>query len=233
MKVYVVNLDKDVEKLASITSQLNRLGVAFERVPAVYGKAIAWNELKKNYNPFRWWCAVGRPIAPAEIGCALSHYGVYESISEPVCILEDDVILDAAFVERLSEVEKFIDPKKPQVVMLSDHTRRYTSGEIGIVSSNGAMCTDGYVITPLAAKRLLKANLPMIVPCDHWWRWRKLGIVELYHALPSVVRQDQATFGSSTSVAHRSHRASLWLWKKFLRLIGKMIDMVLISVIGH
>lgn len=230
MKVYVINLDKDKEKLASIFGQLVRLGVPFERVPAVYGKEMSWAELKRSYNSFRWWCAIGRRIAPSEIGCALSHYGLYARIEEPVCILEDDVILGDAFVNQLIDVERFIRPERPQVVMLSDHTKRYHDGVSGIRASLGAMCTDGYVITPAAAKALLAANLPMIVPCDHWWRWRKLGLIELYHALPSVVRQNQATFGSSTSVVHGRGTILLWPWRKFLRCIGKVIDAALIMV---
>jgi len=227
MKVYVINLDKDREKLAFVGGQLSRLGVSYERVPGVYGKDIPKDEFDCYYNHFRWWCANGRPIVPAEVGCALSHYGIYKRMDEKevVCILEDDVILADAFKERLCEVEKFVDVAKPQVVMLSSHNRPKT--EIGIVRSASAICTDGYVITGLAAKALLKANMPMQVPCDCWRRWISKGIIELYHALPIVVSQNQAVFGTSTqadAVEVSSYPWPKWMAHKFKRVIGKTID---------
>lgn len=233
MNIYLINLDKDTEKLAYMTRQLDALGLKFERIPAVYGKAIAPRELKKLYSPFRWWCAVGRPIVPAEIGCAYSHYGIYEKMKpdEVVCILEDDVVLDAAFSERLAEVENFVDVTKPQVVMLSSHEK--TRNGSGIVRSHSAMCTDAYVITQSAALAVMTANRPLIVPCDHWWRWEQSGLIELYHALPSVAKQDQVTFIGTTSEGRRSERSlSLsWVLRKLGRLVGKPVDIILMEIL--
>lgn len=234
MKVYLVNLDRDVEKLAFMMRQLAALGIAYERVPAVYGKAMAASELKKMYRPFRWWCAVGRPIVPAEVGCASSHFGIYARLKarEAVCILEDDVVLDAAFVERLREVERFVDVEKPQVVMLSSHNQPRDG--VGIVRSSDAMCTDAYVITPPAAEAILRANRPLIVPCDHWRRWVECGLIELYHALPTVARQDQVTFVGTTSEGRRDERrlSVKFFWRKLGRLVGKPLDRLLMKVSG-
>lgn len=233
MKIYLVNLDKDIEKLAFMTRQLDALGVDFERVPAVYGKDIPSQEFKKLYSPFRWWCAIGRKLVPAEVGCAYSHYGIYEKMKagEAVCILEDDVVLDSEFKSRLAEVEKFVDASKPQVIMLSSHEKKREGS--GIVRSRSAMCTDAYVITYPAAQAVLKINRPMITPCDHWWRWASTGYLELYHALPSVAKQDQVTFEGSTSEGRRNEsRFSInYLLRKVGRLIGKPIDLAFLWVL--
>ena len=230
MKVFVINLDKDISRMAYVDAQLRRLGIAYERVPGVYAKNMTEVERCKAVNRFRWWCAVGREVVLAEIGCALSHYGIYKRMNsnDVVCILEDDIKIEDAFSERLQEVESFIDKTKPQVVMLSSHNCKREGR--GIIQSKTAICTDAYVITHLAAKVLLGANLPMQVPCDHWWRWGKKGLIELYHALPAVVTQNQEMFGTSTqanAVRVSDFPLHKWVYHKIKRLIGKTIDKIL------
>ena len=38
--IYVINLDRDAERMASIRDNLDRLGLRFERLPAVMGKDV-------------------------------------------------------------------------------------------------------------------------------------------------------------------------------------------------
>jgi GR25 family glycosyltransferase involved in LPS biosynthesis len=38
MKIYVINLDKDVDRLNAISRQLESFGLSWERIPAIYGK---------------------------------------------------------------------------------------------------------------------------------------------------------------------------------------------------
>lgn len=201
MKMLVINLDRETEKMAFVARQLESLGLVFERVSAVDARGLSDEDRHRAVNGFAWRCATGRSVRPAEIGCALSHYGIYGRMTEPVCILEDDVELQPGFPEALERVGRFIDPEKPQVVLLSDlHAAHAASGEAGsIVRSKDGMCTDGYVITPSAARTMLRVNLPLEAPCDAWDRWVRRGLIELYHALPAMVAQRQDVFGSSTS----------------------------------
>ena len=60
MKVYLINLDSETERLAAADAQLKRLGVEYERFPAVRGSALTKGERDVAVNGFRWWCAVGR-----------------------------------------------------------------------------------------------------------------------------------------------------------------------------
>lgn len=233
MKVFVINLDKDKDRMASVDAQLRKLGVDYERVSGVYAKEMSEVEQNRAVNRFRWWCAIGRPIISAEIGCALSHYNIYRSMKfgDAVCILEDDVMLADDFPIRLKEVESFVDYRKPQVIMLSSHNRPQSG--TGIVRSRSAMCTDAYVITQPAAKALIKANLPMQVPCDHWWRWERKGLIELYHALPTTVSQNQSQFGTSTQANAddvSKYPPLKWCLHKAKRVVGKAIDLCLTKV---
>lgn len=234
MNVFVINLDKDKERMAFVDAQLRELGVGYERVPGVYAKEMPKAELKRVVNRFRWWCAIGRPIVPAEIGVALSHASIYRAMKpdEAVCVFEDDVFIDKEFKERLAKVSAAIDVRKPQVYLFSDHQRHFASLK-GIVRSNDGICADGYVITQRAAAFVLKDNFPMKVPCDHWFRWAKTGHIELYHVLPACVRQNQAKFGTSTQANAddvSKYPPLKWMLHKGKRVIGKSIDKLLLGL---
>lgn len=230
MKVYVINLDRDKDKLAFMDSQLRDLGVEYERISGVWGADIPGG-YEKFVHRFRWWCAIGRAVKPAEVGCALSHYSIYEKITEPVCILEDDVRIDEEFPRRLVEIEALIEVSRPQVVLLSSHEQKRQGR--GIKRDSRGMCTDGYVITPAAAQMLRRANLPMIVPCDHWNRWVRLQGLELFHSLPPVVQQCQERFGTSTQAnVSRVDQYPLiqWLAHKSARVMGIFLTKIFDAV---
>ena len=233
MKVYVINLDKDSEKLAFIDRQCRKLGIDYTRISGVYGKDMDDDEQRRAVDAFRWWCAVGRPVVPAEIGVALSHASIYRRMepNEAVCVFEDDVFIGDDFSDRLADVENVIDTTRPQVYLFSDHQKHF-SGD-GVVRSNDGICADGYVITQPAAAFVLRENFPMKVPCDHWFRWAREGHIELYHVLPACVRQNQEQFGTSTQAnAEEVSEYTLvkWCLHKGKRVIGKLIDIILLKL---
>lgn len=199
MKVFLVNLDRNPERLAAADRQLRQCGVDYERMPAVDGKLLSKEEQNAAVDGFRLWCSQGRKLRPGEIGCAMSHYSIYRRMIKEeldvACILEDDVILDQKFKTVLDQVRSWIDIEKRQVCLLSNHTGK---GGEGIVRSAGDQYTEGYVLTRGAAIALLSANWPMQVPCDHWHRWVRRKDIELYHAFPSVCTQDQSRYLSNT-----------------------------------
>lgn len=242
MKVYIINLARNHDRWEHMARQLERFGFHYERIEAVDGKALSEEDRHEAFSSFRWWCAMGRPVVPAEIGCALSHYKIYRQMVDEetlpyCCILEDDIALSPQFNSTLQEIERWIVPTKPQVVILNDHQKKYGNLSTGIHRScYGGSCTDGYVLTRVAARNLLGANLPIIVPCDTWGRWVRLGRIELYHAVPAVVRQMQDTFGTSTSEG-RMDVSKLPLPRRLMykvkRVVGKALDWTLIKVTGR
>lgn len=233
MNVYVINMDRDQNRMRAVSRQLEERGVSYSRFSAIDAKRLPQTELDGAVSHFRWWCAVGRPVRTGEIGCAMSHYAIYKQmVDRPVCILEDDVLLDGRFNAVLEHVEKFIDVEKSQVVLLSNHSKKRCRNEgFPILPALSDMYTEGYVITPRAAQVLLRANLPMQCPCDWWGRWVGRGLIELYHAFPTVCSQDQSQYASGTVDSNAFNVKNLSLGRfclhKFLRLIGKTIDMVL------
>ncbi|MGI6353587.1 MAG: glycosyltransferase family 25 protein [Lentisphaeria bacterium] len=255
MKVFVINLDRDIERMKAAEDQLRRLHVEFERISAVDGKELSIEEQKKSVNSFRWKCAVGRPFTLGEIGCALSHIALYHRVVEEklplACVLEDDVILDERFPKVLSDLMNLFDEKKPQVFLLSNHSDsqgQLGDGYIGYMTPanvydtslkriSGDMFAEGYVVTYEGAKALLKMNYPIITPCDWWTRWVKLGAIELYHAFPTVCRQNKHAYDSHTIVGMVKSTRALSLPRKIIhftkRIFGITIDKILTILFGR
>lgn len=235
MKVFLINLDKNPERLRKCDAQLRHLGVDYERFPAVYGKTLPKELKKRHVHGFLWWCAGGRRVLDGEIGCALSHIGVYRKIIAEgldfACVLEDDVILTPYFADQLKRVEGWVDSGSPQVVLLSNHTKREPEddGAWRISWTKGDRGAEGYVITRPAAIAMIRANYPLRAAADTWPRWVRRAGIELFHAFPVVCRQDWTPgFHSDIGNADVRNYAQFSLVGKIMfkvgRLLGKMID---------
>ena len=92
-KVYVINLDKDIKKLDSVTKELREQHIVFERFNAIDGNTIKDDDrITKICNKF---CYNGIK------GCALSHRTIWEKALENryehTAIFEDDVLFNKDF----------------------------------------------------------------------------------------------------------------------------------------
>jgi glycosyl transferase family 25 len=103
--IYVINLGRDVERLASVSANLASFGLTFERVCAVVGKELPYFKKYVDLNSYAWRNRMNTP-RPGEVGCYLSHLKAMETFlrtDAPWCIiLEDDVELLPGFNEVLS-----------------------------------------------------------------------------------------------------------------------------------
>lgn len=106
MKIYIISLERDVEKRSVISKKLDSLNLDYYFVDAILGKRLskdyidklelAGKVIKRNYKP-----------TPGEVGCTLSHIKainiMIESGDDWCCILEDDAILDGRFKKFINE----------------------------------------------------------------------------------------------------------------------------------
>lgn len=190
MKVYVINLAKNAGRLNEISKRLNALAVPYERIVAILGAALSKNDKRRKVNRLAWWCFKGYLPRDGEIGAALSHQLVYREMREKgldyCCVLEDDTVMDERFPEQLGRIAEWIDPARPQVILLSNYTKE-SSLEWDIKLTCSDSSAEAYVITRTAANVLLNINNPVRVPSDLWSHWVKRGVIELYHAFPTVI----------------------------------------------
>ena len=107
-KCFLINLDKDQDRLTFMNLELKRIGLEYSRQPAVYGKMLTEKEVSALYDyEYSGNNNLGN-MNLGEIGCALSHRSVYEKIIREdidyTLVLEDDVLLPDNFKEVVGEV---------------------------------------------------------------------------------------------------------------------------------
>ena len=112
-KVYVINLDKDVERLRTIDTALRKQGILYERLSATLGKKVSNDHrLTQLCNSF---CTDGIK------GCAISHHRIWEDALKNgysrVLVFEDDAIIPDDFDKKVREVMDTV-PESYDVIFL-------------------------------------------------------------------------------------------------------------------
>jgi glycosyl transferase family 25 len=172
--LYVINLDRDKERMATIDTHLRARGVDFVRVPAVLGKEVPdWEKL---VDPQLYAIRNRRPSPRAgEIGCTLSHLKVLElflQTNEPWCVvLEDDVALRPAYAEVLQALGEQDD--WDLVKLFSFHhglpirKRRLGGAHHLVVHLTRTTSSAAYAVNRRGAEALLKSMMPITEQVDH------------------------------------------------------------------
>lgn len=98
-KTFVINLDKDVERMQFMHTQLTKLNINYRRESAVLGKS--YKPTLEEYDEDMALVKGRHVLLPGEIGCALSHAKVIQKIVDEkipyALVLEDDVELPDKF----------------------------------------------------------------------------------------------------------------------------------------
>lgn len=102
--VWLINLDRDKDRLAGMKAQLDAMGLPYTRFPAIYGKDHA-AELSQRADADAYARNMGSPILPGKMGCYASHIAVWEAFiasdHKVALILEDDVVFHGDFLQSL------------------------------------------------------------------------------------------------------------------------------------
>lgn len=172
--IYVINLDRDVERMASVRANLEALDLPFERLPAVMGKDVPEWEKLVDMSAYAWRNRLDTPRA-GEVGCYLSHLKAMETFLQtdaPWCvILEDDVeVLPAcaAVLRSLAEKDDW-----DLVKLFNFHSglpvtkRALTDGHRLVAHLTRTTSSAAYVINRRTAETLLKSMLPITEQVDH------------------------------------------------------------------
>lgn len=172
--IYVINLDRDVERMASIRANLEALGLPFERLPAVMGKDVPEWEKLVDMSAYAWRNRLDTPRA-GEVGCYLSHLKAMESFlrtDAPWCvILEDDVEVLPACGEVLRTLGEKDD--WDLVKLFNFHSglpvkkRALAGGHRLVAHLTRTTSSAAYVVNRRAAETLLKSMRPISEQVDH------------------------------------------------------------------
>ena len=175
MRVLVINLDRSPERLAEFRAEASRLGLAFERLPAVDGRSLSEEDVAARVDPhFRF-----QPMGPGEVGVFLSHREAWRIAAEGpdrwIAVMEDDARLADDLPALLGEIEE-IDPDAG-IVRLETTLRRVVVEDDGVSLTPGRSLhrmrswhggTAAYVIHRNAAADLLARSERISDPLDQW-----------------------------------------------------------------
>lgn len=108
--IFVINMARDVERMASMSAQLDKFNLPFERIEAVDGRNLSATQKMELYSDFWYRLVHGRSATNGEIGVSLSHRKIYQKMIdervERAVIFEDDVRVLPQFAMHLVEIEK-------------------------------------------------------------------------------------------------------------------------------
>ncbi|MCY1668263.1 glycosyltransferase family 25 protein [Rhizobium sp. SL86] len=231
MKVYVINLDRATQRMERMREILDAQRLDWVRLPAVDGRQLSQEEQAR-------WSATREDgsliLTPGEIGVLLSHRRFWEMVvasGEPGAVVEDDIHLAPSAHEWLREADwlphdadivKFETTGKTiavsrQIVSIGARRRlaRLLSAHLGFA---------GYIITPLAATRLLHATRFVERAIDHVVFDPSSTIFHdctIYQTIPALCIQDQFLPNSTLGLGGEIERA--WKREKKKSLPQKML----------
>ncbi len=200
--IFIINLLRDVDKKNHIIKILKPLNLSYEFFEAVDGKQLSESAINKIYDSKAAKKENGKDLTVGEIGCSLSHLGIYkqmlaEDIKQAI-ILEDDAIIEDGFLQVISEINHF--PKDWELVLLGyqNHTKydcKIKQTKINNLPNYCIYCSIstlhgayGYIINQQGAEKMLAANQKIYAPIDSFTGdYKTLNFYAIY---PPVVNVD-------------------------------------------
>ena len=199
---FIISGKTDTKRREHIRQEWKKLGEGIEPnfFDAVMGRDMTEEERDRALY-------VPGSMMPGEIGCALSHLGVYKeflaSDHQSVFIFEDDVFLaDDISLELLEELQALIEAEEGPVAMAlfkGTHGKKVYKriGDIDIIQSPHFYCTHAYILNRAAAGLILKAQTPLRFPIDGFKYYYWFYGLRLYTLNKNLGYQQFETLGSS------------------------------------
>lgn len=231
MKVYVINLDRHMERLAHMRELLSDVG--FERVAAVDGT-------KKS--------DTAKGLTRFELACLESHRNAWRLFlkrsDKYACILEDDVHLCSGF-GALVTAEDWI-PDDAHSIKLDTYFQEVKLGERRAVFGGREVArlytrhesSAAYVLSREGAERYLELTARPILPADYslFPRSPRRRGLRVYQVTPAVavqdhlLRQDSGGQGFPTGMATggpgRRRRPLVGrVWREAVRLVSQVAEL--------
>lgn len=161
--VFVINLDSSPERYQHAEQQLLALGIQPQRFAAVYGKDLTEAQVQACYDPQANLQYFRRSLSPGELGCYLSHRGIWQQMVDqqiPLAIvLEDDIDVDPRLPAAIATLSKLSGWDH---IKLSDDrdapgflSKSVDDGFSLVNFRHVPNCTTGYAITLAGANKML------------------------------------------------------------------------------
>lgn len=234
MNIVVISDKNNEARRQNATQEFKKHNVEFRFFDAVMANRMSKEELdtKALKDTF---------LSPSEIGCALSHCGVYneflESDEKSIMICEDDIYFTDYFnYDSLLQIKEFLEETdEPRLVVLQKsiyHHKliRSVGDNINLYSTRNAFCTHGYMINRAAAENIKKLQTPVKFEIDAYKFYYWLDACKLYCLDKDLILQiSEDIVPSTVQKIWKSDRkskkdASYKLLYNQLSLKGKLIS---------
>jgi glycosyl transferase family 25 len=181
LPIFVVNLAGAKERWERISVNLRQLNLStYQRFGAVDGRRLPNKVLRESVDRDRFAAWYGRPPSPGEVGCTLSHLGVYQRLlnmqSAFALVLEDDALVlpETAALLGDPQLRAWLAADAPRVLLLSVADRYLKRGAIRLggrhelVRVRNAWLAHAYLVNRAAASLLLARQKPIRFLVDDW-----------------------------------------------------------------
>ena len=172
MKNVVINLESRKDRLESFKTNNKDKIIGAQLCTAVDGSQLTHASLKEmGFDTDKDWRdpILHRVLTRGEIGCFLSHYKIWQMVSEgtePVAIFEDDV----QCFKPVSEVEHLLGDHE---LLYLVHSEQKKDGAVVLNQDLVKPCFPywlaAYILTPEGARKLIETDIHKnIIPCDEY-----------------------------------------------------------------
>jgi glycosyl transferase family 25 len=206
---FLINLDARHDRMHHMKTVQQRLGLRFQRIPAVDGRKLPFNDLP--VAPYvRTSLQTGKRFSkihlttPGEVGCFLSHRAAWERVrdeSQPCLIFEDDAEPNEHAARGLVQAIEEVKQGVFDLIVLGTHNGTFKSEKIVPIpkwTDTGELMTGSwaYVLSPETARRLLDASCVMELSVDLFLTTvvERMGFVQLF---------GQAHFWRGNDITHK------------------------------
>ncbi len=208
-KVYVINMDKDKERMKSLHIELSKHSIEYTRFNAIIGARVETSKyLTNECNRF---CTDGIK------GCALSHRAIWEDMIlknyQSVLVLEDDIQIEPDFNETFKEAWDSV-PKDFDVLWVGckflcnptavgtaltsiGFSKEFEPLNDSVNKTYGSVGTHAYIITRRCAEHFLSKTIKWHIDTE-MSRWIQTDSLKSYSmsSLPINTREEAATTSS-------------------------------------
>lgn len=184
MDIVVISDKNNEVRRQNVIKEFNKENIEFRFFDAIMANKMTKEELdvKAIKDTF---------LSPSEIGCALSHCGVYDeflkSDKKSIMICEDDIYFTEYFdYDSLLQIKEFLEETdEPCLVVLQKsiyhHKRIRSVGDnVNLYSTRNAFCTHGYIINRAAARNIKSFQTPVRFEIDAFKFYYWLNACKLY-----------------------------------------------------
>jgi glycosyl transferase family 25 len=171
----VINLDRSPERWAAIHAQLERLGIAHQRVPAVDAREIGpgpWHDVDQALYD-KWHHRPVRPQVIANYRSQIKALRIFVASGTPYgLMLEDDAVFESDAVDALHaaidqgwawDILDLEGLRSPPYIPLKPLTGRYRLA-VDLFQNTGSAA---YLVSRQAALRMIECLLPIRFPYDY------------------------------------------------------------------